>query len=170
MDPAPAVPVELPAPPSTPPFQAHDPLEGLSGWLILVGIGLVFSPIRLVRTILAVNLPFLFDAKYQTYLANHRLSAALGASELITNTILLFALLLLNYLFFARKKDFPNFLIAFYLAQVIFLSFDHFSVRALHPTADLTKGAVQLASIFLAACIWIPYLLRSRRVKATFVR
>ncbi len=153
-----------------PAFAAFEDLEGLSGWLFLVGIGLVASPFLLIRTILTVNIPFLYGEKYQIFLAAHPTSMILGVFELITNLILITFVLALNYLFYRKKNAFPTYMIIYLIAQICLLTADHLTVRALHPTLNLAHGYANIARLIVSSCIWIPYFLVSRRVKATFVR
>jgi len=150
-------------------FATRDHREGLSGWLILVGIGLVIAPFRILFIIFGTNLPFLLGSNYQAYLSSHPGTAVLAGSEVLINTLFFTSLLALNYLFFKKKKSFPTYMILYHLLNAILLSINHIAFQMMHPTANLSAGLRTVVQSILGALIWIPYFLVSRRVKATFV-
>jgi hypothetical protein len=161
-------------PPLPPASSTHPPgydpnLDGIAGWLILVAIGLVVSPFRILYMAVAVDGAFLFGAKNQAYLSSHHASALLIASELILNLVSLALILICNYLFFAKKKAFAGFIISFYVFALCFGIADHLAVTTLHPEQDHSQGVVHLAQLAVTCAVWIPYFLISRRVKFTFV-
>lgn len=47
------------------PPPAADPLEGLGGWLILVGFGVVLGPIRVARDVVVTYYPLLTDGAWE---------------------------------------------------------------------------------------------------------
>jgi hypothetical protein len=156
--------------PCLPSLNPYQHLEGLGGWLIYFGFGLVISPFLFIRTIFASNLSFLIDPKHQAFLSSHRAFSALIVSEIITNIISLIALIFLNYLFFSKRHLFPKLMIFYLVLRVCLLTFNHFAFQMAAPNIDFAAGSVKLARAFLSCLIWIPYLLISRRVKVTFVR
>ena len=141
-------------------------LEGLSGWLILVGIGLVLSPLIILFRLLTVHLRVLINPHMQSYLQTHGTLHALILVEAITNVTLVLMLIWLNCLFFTKRRAFPSLMIFYFVFQCIFIAADHFAAVSLlaKPSSSLT-----LVRTFVGAAIWIPYYLRSRRVKVTFV-
>jgi hypothetical protein len=141
-------------------------LEGLSGWLILVGIGLVLGPLFLLHTLVTVHLRAFINPVTQSYLQKHAALHALVFFEAITNLIFLFLDVWLIYLFFTKRRAFPTFMILFFVFQCIFITTDHFAVIAI---TSKTSSINTLVRAFLAAAVWIPYYIRSRRVKVTFV-
>lgn len=159
-----------PAPFSSPLFTTTEDLEGISGWLILPAIGLVLSPFVILATIVTVNIPFLFSSRYQTFFESHPAFEAVGVFELATNVIFVSSVFLLNFLFFTRRKQLPACMIGYLVLQLCVMTIDLVVVQALSPNANLASGYTGMARSFVAAAIWIPYFLVSRRVKATFVR
>lgn len=155
---------------SSPMFSADRDLEGIGGWLILVALGRLLDPLTILRTILTVNIPFLFGQRFELYLTSHRASAVLGGFELVTNSVFFLASLFLIYLFFARKRSFPGVIIAFFVTGVVTAAMDVMCVHALHPNLNLQSSYLRVARISITACVWVPYFLVSRRVKLTFVR
>jgi hypothetical protein len=158
------------APPATPMFSIPDDLEGLGGWLILIGIGLAVSPFLMLYTALAVNLPVLIGAKYQGFLSTHPALAGLLGFEIITSVIFIAAVLALNFLFYTRKRAFPTYFILYMIAQLCVAIGDVAATHLALPSANLTHAYTVIARAVIASLIWIPYFLVSRRVKATFVR
>jgi hypothetical protein len=144
-------------------------LTGISGWLILVGLSLVVTPLRLAFALATVYPPYLFGTKHQDYLSRHPGSAALIAFEIVTHVVFVITLLALDYLFFKKKRGFPTFMILYLVSNFLTSALDHFAVRYLHPNLNHLKGDMTLLGTFLSLCIWIPYFLVSRRVKLTFV-
>ena len=119
-------------------------VQGLRGWLIFVAIGLCLQPLVLVKT-LADNL-----------------GAFVGL--LVGSGILL-------YLFFTKKRFFPKAVIGFMVLSVVVVLADNAAVSAI-PQARAQLGPSeykQIVRAVIAAAIWIPYFLRSKRVHATFV-
>lgn len=152
--------------------QSVDPnahLEGLSGWLIWLGFGLVISPFRIILSIFRVNIPFLFKASHQAYFAGHHLAAVLVGSEIIMNIIFVMSLSFLNYLFFTKKRGFPISMIIFRIVNAVLLLGNHIAFR-IFTTFRSPQATIAVAASIIGAMIVIPYLLFSRRVKATFVR
>jgi hypothetical protein len=140
-------------------------LNGLEGWLALVGFGLLVEPFVLLYTIFSVNLPFLYSDNYQNVAANYPTLANLGVYELIINIAFLAALIYLNILFFKKRKIFPRYFIIYLAANFVLILIDYLIIAGVNPSVD----ASDLGRAFIASAIWIPYLLKSRRVKATFV-
>jgi hypothetical protein len=148
-----------------PKFSTFNDLEGIGGWLILAAIGLGISPLRSIHGIY-VSLHVLYGSQFQNWLSTHPGEAGLILFEAVTNTLFLITLVTLNFLFYRRKKEFPSLMIAFFALQSILSLVDHAIVLHYH---SRSSPATLIGSI-LGAALWIPYYLRSQRVKATFVR
>ncbi len=140
-------------------------LEGIGGWLILVAIGLAVAPFRSMHGIY-VDLHVLYGSKFQYALSLHHGLAGLILYEAVTNSFFLFALITLNYLFYDRRKTFPSLMITYLAVQLVLGLIDH--LAALQFSTHQSPTAV--LGNFVAAAVWIPYYLKSERVKATFVR
>jgi hypothetical protein len=160
--------VAVPAQQIPPLFSTSKDLEGLSGWLVLVAIGLVVSPFVMLYTIVTVNLPFLTDSRYQPYLSNHPAFAALAVFEVITNIIFIAGVLALAFLFFTKRTAFPTFMILYLATQCWVILFDTIAVHILVPSANLSASYASVARSLIGALVWIPYFVVSQRVKATF--
>ncbi|HET7306614.1 MAG TPA: DUF2569 domain-containing protein [Gammaproteobacteria bacterium] len=76
------------------------------------------------------------------------------------------------YLFFSKKKFFPRLYIGLLLFTLAFILVDAAAVTAVFPKILMfgPDTVQQFLRSLVAAGIWIPYVRRSKRVKATFVR
>ena len=151
-------------------------LEGLRGWLILVAIGVILAPIRLLSVELPMYNEILNDGTWELLtLVDSELYHPLWAPVLITEITFSFMLLLaslyLVVLFFSRHYLFPRVFIALTLAMLIFIAFDAWLVSQVMPERSFfaTQNILDFARTLVSAAIWIPYMLVSKRVKVTFV-
>jgi hypothetical protein len=151
-------------------------LKGLDGWLILVGISVILTPIRLLPNFFSeaeliwtsVSWAFLFDPAVESIV---RLTSYLLIFEFTYGAILMGLLLVQIYLFFTKHKKFPRFFIAILILFLIFKPIDSFFISYLYPTESIFNAEAIFSYLYnsIYAMIWIPYMLRSKRVKNTFV-
>jgi len=154
-----------PAPPAPllyPGTTLQDPFEGISGWLILIGISLVLTMLFAVRNAISIDLP----------LVNHGTfgGSLVGLLFFLKDVAILSALVLLNWLFYTKKRIFPMSMIAFHLGVLVVHVLEHVAHATLLPHSAVPYLSRPVFGSLLSCAIWIPYLLISRRVKATFVR
>ena len=159
----------LPQEVSSPARASDTHLEGLSGWLIWIGFGLVLAPLKMLNTLLSVSIPLLSKASTQAYLAKHHAVTVLVGSEIVMNILFIMSLVFLNYLFFARKRGFPTYMIIFRIVNVILLLGNHIAFRLTTPLRS-PQGTIAVLTSIVGALIVIPYMLISRLVRVTFVR
>jgi len=152
-------------------------LEGLGGWLILVGFGVVVSPIVIgIETFSAFATLFvhggwevLTHPESESY---HPLWAPIIIAETAFNIAATIAWLVLAFLFFTKSRWFPRVYIVVVVFSFVFLLADSIVISAIlpgHPIFEAEAGREVLRSI-VGIVIWVPYMLVSKRVKATFVR
>lgn len=142
-------------------------LQGIGGWLILVAIGLVLGPIVVFGQTLISLVPVLFAEQTQHFLETHPALHAIIIGEVVTNAIFVAILVWLNFLFFTKKRAFPSFMIFYLVFQVVITVADGYAAFRLMPSH--AQVGMAAARAIIGACIWIPYLLVSRRVKLTFI-
>jgi hypothetical protein len=151
-------------------------LQGLRGWLILVGFWLCLAPLRILKTM--VESASVFEANTWAALttpgtaAYHPLWAPLILGETIANVALIALAVVAICLFFRRRRAFPAIAIGFLSAGVAVQVLDLASMLAI-PAAAAQLSVAQFRDAMQAAvgaAIWIPYFLRSKRVEATFVQ
>ena len=151
-------------------------LCGLRGWLILVGIGVVISPlIQIVLFARNIEVYFSLDAWHNVADPSgaeyHPLFGPLLMFELLGNQTLIAMSFLILYLYFAKRSLFPIVFIIGSILTFFFLLTDSIISEQIPMIAegpDSEQGR-EIARAFLRGVIWCPYMLKSKRVKATFV-
>lgn len=76
-------------------------------------------------------------------------------------------------LFFGKRRLFPLLMVLFIPSILILGLVDHYLgslIPAVAASPVCTKGMDWLVVKFVALHVWVPYLLVSKRVKATFIR
>jgi transglutaminase-like putative cysteine protease len=149
----------------------------IGGWLCLVGLGILLSPLRCLYDIW--QSPQFFNRSFWSALfvlsgtVRNFLLGILSAGELVYNCALLVYLILIIILFFKRRTIFPIAAISLYLLVLVVQACDLAVVAALKiKPITAAEGAQYGREIFqavVAAAIWVPYLFLSKRVKETFV-
>ena len=150
--------------------------SGIGGWLLLVAVGVCLTPIRIAADIVKGLHP-LEPATWHVVTtpgtrAYHPLFGPLIVGELVVNAALLLWALVILYLFFAKRRSFPVVMIPFMITRVVIQAAD-LGVALMIPAAAASIGPATyggLASGILVTLIWVPYLIKSRRVEATFIR
>jgi len=154
----------------------NNTLKGLSGWLILVGIGLIIAPIRISFTYGPMFYSIFTDGSFEVLTTPgseqyHSLWGPLLIFEVIYNSLMVAVSVFLIYLFFTKNYLFPKVYIAMVLLSLFFIPLDAWLgsfVITDEPMfdPDTTK---EFARTLVSAVVWVPYMLISKRVKATFV-
>lgn len=147
-------------------------INGLGGWLILLSIGLIFSPIKFLISLSEFTPAFdqgVWTALMQ--LDTSGLWATILITETIWNTVIFIAMLYLIFLFFSERSTFPKLYIAVSLLTVVFLPLDYYLASKVVHESAIDKGVMKdFIVALIGAAIWIPYLLMSKRVKNTFIK
>ena len=150
--------------------------SGIGGWLLLLAVGVCLSPIRIgaeiVRGLRPLEAATWHAVTTPGTRAYHPLFGPLIVGELVVNVVLLVWAVALVYLFFTRRRAFPVAMIAFLIARVVAQVADA-GVALMIPAAAARMGPATyggIASGVLVALVWVPYLIKSRRVELTFVR
>jgi hypothetical protein len=155
-------------------------LKGLGGWLILVGIGVVLTPIRNLITLIPYYKQIFTDGTWEVMTtvgsdAYNPLWMPLFIGEFAGNSLIFSVSLLLIYLFFSKNHLFPRFYIGVFIASLIFIFLDtwafakiFFDRSIFDPELD-PKTVIVFIRTLIEGLIWIPYMLVSKRVKATFI-
>ena len=152
-------------------------LEGLGGWLILVGLGIIASPIKISAQIYPVYSKLFAGGSWAALTtpgteAYHPLWAPILISEISINVALALAWLFIAFLFFAKKRLFPKWYIGIFVFTLAFMLVDAVAIRAVLPNEEIFDPDTikELARTLVTMLIWVPYMLMSKRVKATFVK
>jgi hypothetical protein len=154
----------------------EEQLCGLRGWLILVAVALLVAPFRQGILFVETYPQIFFDGYWEIITtpgneAYHPFWAPFILSEIIVSSALILVSLYLLYLFFTAKKHFPTWYIGVSLFSLSFILADAWWLTLILPEEPmLDSGTTMEITLALLSCsIWIPYMLVSKRVKATFV-
>jgi transglutaminase-like putative cysteine protease len=158
--------------PLPPPAPGPNLLEGLGGWLILVGLHHVVRPIGLIATLIML-FPVVFNL--DTWLLftvpgqpQYNPSwKPIVLYEVFFNLVCLVWSGVLAVLFFRKQAVWPRCYAAFLLFFLIGMALDTYFAQRL-PEAGSTGSITDLVRVTVAAAVWIPYCFVSERVKATF--
>ena len=152
-------------------------LEGLGGWLILVGLGIVVSPLRMIAEYYPMYRDLFANGDFELlttpgteyYIPG---MVPLLYSELLINCLLVVAWVCIAFLFFTKRKLFPKTYIGILAFTVSFILVDTVAVGLVIPDIEMfdPDTVKELGKAAVTAAIWIPYTMVSERVKATFVR
>jgi hypothetical protein len=141
-----------------------------------VGFGLLVSPYRLAVGIYETLSAY--EPHSWHYLTNstaegyHPLFAPLLIGELLGNLTLLVTVCLLLALFFQKRSTFPLLYILFLSFSAAFLTADLVGMKLIPSLAKemSSKDYREVIRACAGGTIWIAYMLKSVRVKATFIR
>ncbi len=164
-------------PPRLPDLGDENGPTGLGGWLILVGFGLVMSPIALLAFVAVTFLPLFQDGTWEaltTPESEHYnpFFGPVATFELAVNFGFIVAYTGLCVLFFTKSRFFPIAYIVVVVSNLTFLIADAWLTTFVIPDQpmldpDTMRGIARSA---IGVGIWVPYMLHSKRVKNTFVR
>lgn len=151
-------------------------LEGIGGWLILVAIGIIVTPIRLIMLAMATY-PEIFSTGVWEALttqgseAYSPLWAPILVGEILINSGMLLVWLYMAYLFFSKKLAFPKWYIGLAVFSLVFIIADAFAIKLVMPSEPVFDPDTikELMRSLFTVVVWVPYMLISKRVKITFV-
>ncbi len=151
-------------------------LAGLRGWLLLPAFAAVVTPLRVLAD-MGLGLEPYALATWSALStpggeAYHALWVPVLLFELAANLGLLVLSSLLLVMFFQRRRGAPRLYILLLASSLALVAMDLALVQLIPAAAAEISpqdwGALGRAAI--AALIWIPYFLKSRRVQSTFTR
>ena len=150
--------------------------KGLRGWLILVAIMVVAAPIRIAVESAVTFYPIFSSATWSqmTDLANPAYDLRLTViilAEIAANAALALAWFYTAYLFFTKSHRFPLWFRSVLIGAILFILVDAFAIKLVMPDTPLFDETTikNLVRGVVAAAIWVPYSLLSKRVRNTFV-
>ncbi|UCD42812.1 MAG: DUF2569 domain-containing protein [Chloroflexota bacterium] len=148
----------------------------IGGWLILVALGLLISPLRLCMSLVMTFPPIIIDGTWQTMTTQGSefyspLWIPLLIGELVFNLGIFMISLYLVYLFFNKKKDFPDWYAGLAIISFVFILVDAFLVTMIMPEIPMFdyETITALIPTLGSLLIWTPYLFLSKRSKDTFI-
>jgi len=151
-------------------------LEGLGGWLILVGIGIIFSPLKIIASTFPIYSDLFSSGNWEMVTtpgseAYNPLWAPILLGEIFINCTLVIAWVFIAFLFFSKKSLFPKWYIGILLFTSAFILVDALAIKAVMPNEPVFDPYTlkEFGRTIIIAIIWVPYMLVSKRVKATFI-
>jgi len=151
-------------------------LNGLGGWLVLVGIGVVIGPFRLAYAFGPTYFSIFTDGTWEALTTTgaehyHSLWAPFLIGEALYNSCMVLILVYLIYLFFSKHYLFPKFYIGIVAISLVFIPFDAWVGSLVLPDEPIfdPNTMKEFMRVLVGGIIWVPYMLLSKRVKSTFV-
>jgi hypothetical protein len=152
-------------------------LQGIGGWLILVAVGIVFTPIKKVMLKTTIYTEIFSTGVWEdlTTQGNEAYSPLWAPSiigEILFSCGLIIVLLYTAYLFFAKSRNFPKWYVVIAIINVQFIAADAFIINMFLPSQSIfDPGTIRefLRSV-ITLVVWVPYMFVSKRVRATFIK
>lgn len=149
--------------------------SGIGGWLILPMLGLIITPIRLAIVLLTIHVPIFTEGTWGALTtpgnpAYHQLWAPLLMYEVVGNVLFVAASIILLVMLFTKHHLFPKWMIIFYISNLAFVGIDFFAGDLIPVVAAATdmESVKELIRSVIGVAIWVPYFIKSRRVRNTF--
>jgi hypothetical protein len=169
--------ITVAAPPPPRPIQPVVGPVGIGGWMILPVIGLILTPFMVGYTLWSNFLPVL-EPETWAYLTTpdsegyHALWTPLILYELIGNAVIGISAIVLLILMFKHHPALPACMVIYYVAALVFVVVDEIASTYIPAIGAQTDAASyrELGRSVRDVAIWVPYFLKSKRVKNTFRR
>jgi len=133
------------------------------------------TPIRIVALVLPMYADIFTDGTWDvlTTLGSDVYSpfwAPILIAEVVINIGVMGLWLYIAFIFFSKKVIFPKVYIGALLFSIAFITIDACAMTLVLPDEPIfdPETMKELFRSLISAIIWIPYMLKSKRVKATF--
>jgi len=157
----------------------HTIKPGIRDWLILVAINLVIHPLLYIYYLFTTYLPIFTEGKWQLLTSQNSdyyipgIGAGLIFEVVFHFLFLIFSIYLLLFLF-EKNKRFPKLCIIYLISVLVYGIIDYAIVQSIVQTTPSLAGQFSdntgLGRNVISALVWVPYMLKSKLVKATFVK
>ncbi|MCP9198526.1 DUF3857 domain-containing protein [Gramella sp. GC03-9] len=146
--------------------------DSIKGWLVLLGISLVITPLFITYQIFATG-EFFSPQIWSLWTTGHIGLGMLISFEIIFNSAALVFSILIVILFYKRRTIAPRVIMIYLIVNFLFFAVDNGLVVFINSDviteADKNEFYSQVLSSFVRMIIWVPYLIFSVRVKETFI-
>lgn len=146
--------------------QDGTPLEGIGGWLAFFALTVIAYPLLLIFGLMEVLEGL---ASLTGIWQDFPTLTSIVLAEVFASSVLIAWACLNCRLFFAKKAVFPGSMIGFMCATAFFLVVDQFAAELFLDVPITSDDISQLVRQLVSTAIWSLYLVRSERVKNTFV-
>jgi len=151
-------------------------LAGLRGWLAFLSIGLWLRPLWVLTNVAPSLVAVFTNGSWET-LTNptspqyHPLWKPTLGLEVVSNCVIVVGGLALLVLFYQRSPRFPRWFIGLAVFVPLFVLADAWLYTRISPNEPFWDPSTirAFSSSLVGGLIWVPYILMSKRVKATFV-
>jgi len=157
-------------------MENEEEYKGIGGWLILVGIGIIVGPVRLFVDIISAYQPIFENGTWEALTtvsseAYSPLWAPILIGDILYNSMMVIALVYLAFLFFTRHYRFPLVYIVLAVISLLYFPLNVWLVELAMPSVSMIDHQIinDFLRVLIVVVIWVPYMLVSKRVKATFV-
>ncbi|PXY03185.1 hypothetical protein DF185_03630 [Marinifilum breve] len=153
-----------------PEFQFGSVQDTIGGWLAFVALGLYVTPISIIYLI--YDSGYFSQAIWDSFITQYGNQPFLAGGfyffELLYNLATIFFAIFLIVLMHQKRSTFPKLYIYFRVIVLVGLFADNIlGAEIIGSDAIDTK---ELSRGIVGAAIWIPYMMKSKRVKETFVK
>ena len=150
--------------------------EPIGGWLLLLGMGIAFTPIFIALNVLRSQIPWFVDGDWQLITSpeseEYNPQMALTVIfELVCNIGLLIGYTRLAILFYRKSKNVPRLYVVLSTLYLCIILIDTYLLWLAQPDLPLVDfdSLKKLVFTIASTTIWGAYMLTSERVKRTFV-
>ena len=151
--------------------------RNIGGWLILLALGVGFSPLRIIFYLSTTYPPIFNDGTWEaltteTSAAYSPFFRSVLFCELVSNLAMLAATLYLAILFLRKKSNFPKWYAGTAVFSAISVFINAYIWTLIVPDVPMfdAETAKEFARSLVNCLIWTPYLFLSQRSKETFIR
>jgi len=157
----------------------HSPLgiSGLGGWLVVVQIYLYLSFFSMIALFYQNILPILLDPTSLDLLivegseSYHPYWLPMIMFDIAMSVLFIFYFIYVFISLYRKKAIFPKLMIVLYAVGLAINVIDYFLMAQIPQISDTLTGSMRdILKQAIGCAIWIPYYIKSVRVKNTFVR
>lgn len=151
-------------------------VSGLGGWLVLVQIGLYATIVLGIVQMVSYSIPAISPDQWEILTSKdselyHPLWGAFILFELVYNMALIGYCAFTLVQFYRKKSIVPKLMMIFYSGSLVITVVDYGLAQIITSSYDVqAEGSMKnLVRSALTCAIWIPYFIKSERVKNTFI-
>lgn len=152
-------------------------VSGLGGWLILVQLGLFATIIIQVLNIFQNIIPIFTTETWNVLTSKSSINYdAFWGPTIIFEAIFNFVFLVFSLYclvnMYQKKSILPTLMITFYSSNLFFVIVDYILIKQIHFADEFQYQGISndIIRAAIACIIWIPYFIKSERVRNTFVK